>query len=614
MRLASLAVILILACGREEQKSCDTLGCGPGLRCDMKTGRCFTDLPPKLTLSPVTAVQTQASVEVIGTTSDDVVVSKAEFSIDDGGSWARATVEREAVIAVVPLPALDSKSLSVAVRVFDNANQEADASISFVVDRVGPSSMLVEPSVRVGGDRVTVLSQADDGSGRVASMRLAFNGQSVVMVPLDGGRFSSDVMLPQGREERFPLSLTAADGYGNEATSQFSIDVATRGPAFDLVADGGFVTTTPRPVLFRSALPTFGVSATWRSQPVIVVDAGLNIYSVVLSANAGSAETVAPLSVTGVDGTGTRGSATLMVPVDVIGPAVRFLSPADGSVWGGDQVDAGTITLDVSDTSGVAQVSVELGDDAGFRVVAGPPWVLTVPLPSVDGIALSLRARAVDRAGNLSQTSGPTVLIDTVPPVFINWINPTAMFGLDATYIQHDMVVAVIDRSPQTTVVEVTDYSGTWLPTSYRGANGRFGSAIVQIPLVDYRTFIFSARARDAAGNSAIPLVHSIVVDRVAPIVRFESLVPLVTQNSPNSGASFPVELRSSDLSPGLQYYLRVSGGTGDGVERLVNASSTVTTLATDNGTTYTLIARAVDLVGNQGPPVVGTVVVDRVP
>jgi hypothetical protein len=83
-------------------------------------------------------VQTQASIEVTGVTSDDVSVSKAEFSIDDGGSWARAVVEGEAVFALVQLPQLDSKPLSVAVTVFDYVNQQVDASVSFVVDRVGP--------------------------------------------------------------------------------------------------------------------------------------------------------------------------------------------------------------------------------------------------------------------------------------------------------------------------------------------------------------------------------------------------------------------------------------------------------------------------------------------
>ncbi len=99
---------------------------------------------------------------------------------------------------------------------------------------------------------------------------------------------------------------------------------------------------------------------------------------------------------------------------DGAAPVVSLTSPADG-IRTDDPV---TLAADATDASGVDEVAF-LVDGAVFARRTSPPYTATLDQPVTAEQSVTIRARAVDSAGNVSETPPRTVVLvppDTTPP------------------------------------------------------------------------------------------------------------------------------------------------------------------------------------------------------
>ena len=185
------------------------------------------------------------------------------------------------------------------------------------------------------------------------------------------------------------------------------------------------------------------------------------------------------------DHSGLTNTSTLFIGIDRTGPTVGSVVVGDGDAW----QQSGTVSVsglmteaDDGQGSGVASVQYALGDE-DWSTTSSDSLSLTLE----EGVH-SLHLRAVDRVGNIGESTTVTVRVDQTAPIGLSWtvdelttsrIGPAnvsfnaedAHSGIDqsASYIQYGFDSNGVGETP--------DLSGRWLTMGVNGLSGQVGLA-----------------------------------------------------------------------------------------------------------------------------------------
>jgi glutamine amidotransferase PdxT len=324
-------------------------------------------------------------------------------------------------------------------------------------------------------------------------------------------------------------------------------------------------------------------------------------------ANMGSEDITSPYSVSWNTLTATNGTYTLTarardaagntaVSSDIIVtvnndtqlPTVNLTAPAAGTV-------AGTINIsaDANDNVGVAGVQFLLnGTNLGAEVITAPYNLQWNTNTVIDG-SYTLTARTRDAAGN-TQTSSPVIvtILNHPPDTEFPTVSITApaagdvLGSINVTANANDNVGVVgvqflLDGTNLGAEDLTAPYSVSWNTTTI--ANG---------------TYTLTAKARDAAGNSATSTDVIINVNNPP-----DTILPTVAVTSPVAGnvaGTITVAANASDNIgvAGVQFLL---DGNNLGAENLLSPYTISWNTTTVGNGPHTLAARARDAAGNIG-------------
>ena len=191
------------------------------------------------------------------------------------------------------------------------------------------------------------------------------------------------------------------------------------------------VYTTPPDAPTVSPVGDNDTVITGTAEPASLVTVYDNVYSTVINSASAAAGgefsiTVTPqpagkeLRITATDFYDNESAAALVTVTDATPPPVPdIVTPADSSYVNSNNVNSFTF----SGTEAEAGVEVKLynngSDLLGSTTSAGGAWTLTVDLSGLSEGSMSIAAKAVDFAGNVSSASSAIVLTkDTVIPIF----------------------------------------------------------------------------------------------------------------------------------------------------------------------------------------------------
>ncbi|HEX7861328.1 MAG TPA: Ig-like domain-containing protein [Verrucomicrobiae bacterium] len=275
-------------------------------------------------------------------------------------------------------------------------------------------------------------------------------------------------------------------------------------------------------------------------------------------------------------------------PVDTTPPSVQIISPANGTTV--NLNGSVTISASASDAQGSVEFVEFLRNGSVFArgtPVAGQVnQYSTVWTASAAGTH-AFSARAVDVAGNSATSAAVSVVVaptmqDTTPPSaqFISPLNGSS-FNLNSA-----VTFTVTARDPQRSPVTVDILRngavlGRAVVVSGEPNNFRF---TWNATVLGQQTF--TARATDAAGNSAISTGIRVNVANPPPTQPPANIAPTVSITSPTAGSelligSIFVAVRAAD-----------SDGTVTKVELLVNGTVNATQLYSASSVTGTLLWR----------------------
>ncbi|TFU26954.1 Ig-like domain-containing protein [Thermus tengchongensis] len=285
------------------------------------------------------------------------------------------------------------------------------------------------------------------------------------------------------------------------------------------------------------------------------------------------------------DGAGNQGEATLAITVDKTPPKVTWLQPADGAVVSGTVL----LRVEATDNVGVAKVeffagSTKIGEDNSA------PYEISWNTAAYPDGPVTLKARAVDGAGNVSSEATLTVTVDQTvadkgAPV-VRFVSPAG--GVLLKGVATVEVEAEDTGTPATGVQQVQLYEGgTLLGTSTVGVGNRYVFTVDTAKLADGAREL-RAVAVDRAGNRGEARL-TVTVDNTPPVVVWESPVEgqKIRRGAPNP---FTLKVRVLDLNPdpsGIVYEVNGVPLAGD------------SWLISEDGR-YTLTARVKDLAGNE--------------
>ena len=268
----------------------------------------------------------------------------------------------------------------------------------------------------------------------------------------------------------------------------------------------------------------------------------------------------------------------LQVRVEIVAPVVQLTSPAPGSL-------VGSRIVDLTGTSGSAVSVTVNGLDA---TMGGNPGNTTFTIPDFDlgpdGLR-NLEIVGTNCGGSAGETF--TVDLDTLPPtIAIDSPNEGALFGE-----QPITVTGTVEDAHLTSVtvngVDASIDAGRFIATGVSLAEG--DNALV-------------ATATDALGRSTDSALVTVELDTTAPTVAIDDPISGVVINTP------VITVTGSVSDPNLDT-VTVNGVTAT----VVDSEFTATGITLSEGDN-TLIATAVDQVGNTASSPNVTVVLDTTP
>ncbi|HVM27520.1 MAG TPA: Ig-like domain-containing protein, partial [Mycobacteriales bacterium] len=464
-------------------------------------------------------------------------------------------------------------------------NVSAPVTSAFVLDTVAPSvpvftrepptSFRRTPTWEVGSDADAVLLctlRAPDGT--------------VLVDRVCSSPFTADLTgLPDGT---YTLEVRARDAAGNVSaprTSTFVLDTvppaapvftvepptsSNRFPRWELTTEAGTV------LLCRLTGP----------DGAVLVDAACT--SPVVADLTGRPDGSYLLTVTARDAAGNLSpSVTSTFVLDTVAPSRPVFTSVPPATSSG-RAPTWTFTGD-ADAVLECRLYGPSGALGGWAPCAG---TYTADLAEVADGSYSLRVRARDAAGNVSELLVGNYLLDTVPPAAVVITAPgSPSSGRTPTW--------TFSGEPGATL-QCRVLGGTW-QTCDAG-----GSFTLDLRTAADGTYTIEVRAVDAAGNVGPSRTSSYVLDTTAPSV------PVFSVQPPTSFDRFPRWEFASEAGAVLLCRLTGPGGTVllDGV-----CSSPLTADLTGRPDgTYTLEVRARDAAGNVSAPASSTFVLDTVP
>jgi glutamine cyclotransferase len=464
-------------------------------------------------------------------------------------------------------------SHTVSFRAIDNAGNMSTSSTQTVkIDTTGPAITVTLPTADgLGGwyktAPVTVTALASDTT----------SGLSSTQYSLDGGALQAGSSVIVATDGTHTVSFRAVDNAGNVSSSSTqTVKIDTTEPAITSTlpspdGSGGWYKTAPVTVTALASDATSGLGSVQYS-----LDGGaLQVGNSTLISTDGT-HTV---SFRAVDNAGnTTTSPTQTVKVDTIGPAITVTLPSADGTGGWYKTAPVTVTALAGDvTSGLSSIQYSVDGDA---LQAGSSALI-----STDGLH-TVSFRAVDNAGNTSNSSTQIVNVDTVVPTFA--LSVGGMSGSGGWYVSPINVDSgVADATSGLSNVQYSVDSGAF----------QFGSSVT---ISADGTHTVSFQATDKAGNMSTSLTQTVKVDTTVP-----TFMPSVSGTSGANGWYVsPIQVNSgaADSASGLgsiQYSL--DGGA-------FQAGSSVT-ISTDGA--HTVSFRAIDNAGNVSISSTQTVEVD---
>ncbi|MFY9487371.1 MAG: Ig-like domain-containing protein [Solirubrobacterales bacterium] len=466
----------------------------------------------------------------------------------DGGPY-------QTVTSPWTLPHLEDGTHVITCRYVDGAgNPGPETTTTITIDTTAPGEVTISGPNGPTGDSTPSFNLSGAGPGE--TYYCSVDGGTAV----ETGATYTTAQLSEGTHT---VTCYLVDEAGNVGPS------ATVTVVIDLTAPDSVTITTP-------------TSPTNDTTPTINVGGGDGTGHYECSVDGGPFVTVTPpftptlsegthtITCRYVDGAGNPGpETTITVVIDTTAPGAPTVSGPTGPT------SDNTPTIIIGGGSGV---TYQCKIDGGSYVTV--PAGYTTPVLS-DG-SHTITCRAIDEAGNPSNPTTITVVIDTTAPTALTLTGPSG---------------ATNDNTPTYTI------TGGGSGATYQckvdgGAYANVTSPYTTAALSDGNHTV-TCRGIDAAGNTGAETSKSITVDTVAP--------GAITVNGPTGATNDTTPTYTiSGGGTGVTYACKIDGGSYSTV------TSPYTTAALGQGA-HTITCRAVDAAGNGGPATTTNVTIDSV-
>lgn len=365
----------------------------------------------------------------------------------------------------------------------------------FLFDGKSPTILSVDPApgsqLDVKNPTVTADYVDDPITGGIAFVLLGIDG---LFLPPVGEPNATQAVFAypfELTEGAHTFNVSVFDAWGHLSWLEYTLTIDTEGPPLSV--------TSPDYDLTRVAAATLAgtteanATVTVNGTPVAVDASGTFSVGVSLVEGANAFTVVA------TDAAGNGASVTKWVTLDTIAPSLTVSTPTAGQ-----RFNSTAVTV-----SGTAEVDAEVTVN-GVVADLSSTGAWSVSLALADG-AHTITVRAVDAAGNAATITRSSVTIDTHAPS----VSASAVGTLgDNGWYRSAVTVTVVgsDPAPATGVASIQwrlNGTGGWDTTAD-------DTAI--IPLAS-GTYLFEARAIDAAGNVGAERSWTFRIDRDPPAV-----------------------------------------------------------------------------------------------
>ena len=580
----------------------------------------------------VNASEKAAGIVVTGTAEAGSAVAvtwgtAAKSATATGGVWS-------VTFASADVPADNAASTISATATDVAGNLGIAATRTVAIDSTGPSAQFAlvgatsvtgNPNIAINSaTTITGTTEANAklaltvGSGNIRS--LTANGSGAWSYQLTAADIKA---MGQGSET---LSVTATDAAGNSgAAVTQGITIDTTAPvltAFSLTdaSDSG----TKGDGRSNVAAPT--ISFTAELGATLAIDAGGGSY-VAAGTGTGSVQTLPKPSDFSADGTyvinlkATDAAGNITVRTgnyiyDKTAPTVALTAATDdvGSVTGtlvsGATTDDTALRLSGTNEAG-ATVKVYNGATLlGNATVSGTTWSYTATV--ADGTTYQFNAKATDAAGNTSAaTANFTVIGDTTAPAVALTAatdDVGAVTGALTTGATTDDTALLLSGTNEAGAV-VKVYNGATLlgSAAVSGTTWSYSATVANAT-----TYLFNAKATDAAGNTSAATANFTVIGDTTPPTATAAVTGADDNVQPTTG-NVASGGTTNDPTLGLSGSITGTLATGDvvsvydGATRLglaslaVNGSAWTYNTATLGNAAHNFTARVEDAAGNQG-------------
>jgi hypothetical protein len=491
---------------------------------------------PQVTLAtatPAPGVATAINPTLTGQVADATSgVATLEAQVDSG-PFTPLTVDaagRFQLVTALPLDGSADGLHTVTFRATDLAgNVSGLTSASFTLDTAAPQVTLTTPaSSAPANTNPSLIGRVSDATSGVAAVQAEVDSNPFETVSVDAtGQFQFTPALPLdgSADGLHTVHFRAIDLAGNVSglvSDTFTLD--TRAPQVVLPGPvpSGAIDTNPaiagRATDANSGIAT--VQAQVDSGPfnAVSLDASGQFRLVTTLPLDGSADGSHTVHIVAQDLAGNSSTPVeFSFVLDTRPPTIDLASPAPGSVTAASPILQGTVT---DAGSGVASLQVQVDSSSPVAATVDPAtgaFVFPTNLATggtEDGTH-TVQLRAVDRAGNVSNSTALSFVLDSTPPA-ITITSPSTAVATDSNLTIMGQVAdqlsgvaslsAQVDQGP---VVAVTpDPAGVF-------------QFPVNLPLdgTSDGTHSVVFQALDKAGNSAAPATVQFTLDTTPPLL-----------------------------------------------------------------------------------------------
>jgi hypothetical protein len=466
--------------------------------------------PPTVSLATSAAsVTTPSTITLTATASDNVGVTRVELY--DGATLV-ATKTAAPYTQTVAFTAANNGTHAYTAKAFDAAGNSATSSAVNVVVSIGdiipPTVSLASSATSVTtASTITLTATATDNVGVV---RVEFYDGTTLLGSKTAAPWTQTVALTAANNGTHSYTAKAFDAAGSSATSSAVAVVVNIGgdnqaPTVSLASSATSVTTATTITLTATATDNVGVTRVefYDGTTLLASDTASpwsQTVALVAANNGTHSYTAKAFDAAGNNAT----SAAVSVVVNIGDTQAPTVSLASSSV---NVTTASTITLTATASDNVGVARVEIYDGATLLATkTATPYTQTVSLTAANNGTHSYTAKAFDAAGNNATSAIVAVVVnigDTIPPTVTLAATPTSITTASS-------VTLTATASDNVGVARVEFYDGATLLVSDTAAPYQFIGGMTS---ANNGTHSFTAKAFDAAGNSATSTAVSVVVN-----------------------------------------------------------------------------------------------------